>query len=69
MELFHILEHAIQTYRERLGNNITLQRKFIIAWNSIECPVFIKPTDIQKISEVQYMLGELSQSNPIGLFQ
>jgi hypothetical protein len=52
-----------------LGNNITLQRKFIIAWNSIECPVFIKPTDIQKISEVQYMLGELSQSNPIRLFQ
>ena len=68
IELFHILENAIHNYREKLQNSITLQRKFIIAWDSIEFPVFIKPTETQKINEVQYLLTELGRSNPLRLF-
>jgi hypothetical protein len=68
IQLFHILKHAIQRYREKLQNDITLQRKFIIAWNSIESPLFIKHTDTQKINEARYLLTELGQSNPFRLF-
>jgi hypothetical protein len=69
LELFHTLEHAIQIYREKLQNNIAFQRKFIIAWDSIESHIFIKPTETQKINEIQYLLTQLGQSNPFRLFQ
>lgn len=63
IELFLTLELAIQNYKQKLQNSINLQRKFIIAWDSIESHTFIKPTEIQKINEIQYVLTELGQSN------
>jgi hypothetical protein len=69
IELFHILESAIHSYREELQNSITLQRKFIIAWDSIEFPTFLKPTDTQKINEIRHLLTVLGRSNPFRLFE
>jgi hypothetical protein len=68
IELFHILEHAIKKYKQILRIDNILQGNFITAWDSIESPVSIKPTNIQKIDEVRYLLGELNQSNPFRLF-
>lgn len=67
-DLFHIFDNAIDRYEESLRNDIALQRRFIIAWNSIQLPIVIKP-ETEKSNEVHYLLTELGQSDSFILFQ
>jgi hypothetical protein len=51
-----------------LERDENLQKNFIDAWKSIEGYVRNITDDHQKSGEVQYLLNELNQSNPVNLF-
>jgi|SRR5215207_1292529 hypothetical protein len=68
IEFFHTLRQAIQKYRIELERDENLQKNFIDAWKSIEGYVRNITDDHQKSGEVQYLLNELNQSNPVNLF-
>lgn len=67
---FHrALRQAITEFKNKLQNDVEIQRKFINAWSSIEEYHRNITNDNRKVNELNHLIEELNRNGRVNLFQ